>query len=108
MKINLYLAHETEKAFGFKKEQKASATEKTENLIWFPKSQAKLVSSEDPEGGFLAACVVDVADWLIEKNNLADCGEGKTEEKTKPKQNTPAVVAENNSQVEEEEDDVPF
>jgi hypothetical protein len=107
MKINLYLAHETEKAFGFKKEQKATATEKTENLIWFPKSQAKLVSSEDPDGGFLAACVVDVADWLIEKNNLADCGEGKTEEKTKPKQSKSAVVEEKNFEVEDD-DDIPF
>jgi hypothetical protein len=104
MKINLYLAHETEKAFGFKKEQKASATEKTENLIWFPKSQAKMVSSEDPEGGFLAACVVDVADWLVEKNGLKDCGESTT----KTTKNTPAAVVNNNSQVEEEEDDVPF
>ena len=102
MKINLYLAHETEKAFGFKKEQKASATEKTENLLWFPKSQVKMISSEDPEGGFLPACVVDVADWLVEKNGLKDCGESTT----KTAQNTPAAVVDN-SQIEEE-DDVPF
>lgn len=103
MKINLYLAHETEKAYGFKKEQKKNASEKTDNLIWFPKSQAKLITSEDAEDGLLPLCSVEVADWLIEKNELGDSSKNPKQEKAAPKKETQTTASQ-----EEEEDDVPF
>lgn len=106
MTINLYLAHETEKAYGFKKEQKKSASEKTDNLIWFPKSQAKLISSEDAEDGLLPLCSVEVADWLVEKNKLGESSEQPQKPKTAPKKEAQKVVVQD--EPEDDFDDVPF
>lgn len=106
MTINLYLAHETEKAYGFKKEQKKSASEKTDNLIWFPKSQAKLITSEDAEDGLLPLCSVEVADWLVEKNGLGEPKAEAPKQKTAPVKQVQKVVPQD--EPEDDYDDIPF
>ena len=100
MTIDLYLAHETEKAYGFKKEQRKTANEKTENLIWCPKSQVKMLKSEDSDEGFFPLCTIELADWIAEKNELVP-STNKTAKKTVA---TPAVQ----SYANDEDDDIPF
>jgi len=106
MTINLYLAHETEKAYGFKIAQKKSASEKTDNLIWFPKSQAKLITSEDAEDGLLPLCSVEVADWLVEKNGLGDPKAEAPKQKAAPTKQVQKVVPQD--EPEDDYDDIPF
>jgi hypothetical protein len=110
MTINLYLAHETEKAYGFKKEQKKSASEKTDNLIWFPKSQAKLITSEDSQDGLLPLCSVEVADWLIEKNELGDSKAEASKQKAAPAKEVRKLLPKDETEDHEGEeyDDIPF
>ena len=110
MTINLYLAHETEKAYGFKIAQKKSASEKTDNLIWFPKSQAKLITSEDAEDGLLPLCSVEVADWLVEKNGLGDPKAEAPKQKATPVKEARKLPPKDETEdyETEEYDDIPF
>ncbi len=105
MTIDLYLAHETEKAYGFKKEQRKTANEKTENLIWCPKSQVKMLKSEDSDEGFFPLCTIELADWIAEKNELAPSTKKASDKTVKKTVVTPAVQSYAN---DDEDDDIPF
>ena len=101
MKINLYLKHETEKAFCFQKQK-----EKTDEAIWLPKSQTKILSQEASEEGVPSFCSIEVENWLAEKNKL----QGETEEASKPKERESKEVAKDHGFFAEEydDDDIPF
>ena len=98
MLINLYLAITTEKAYGFTKEQRKEKNEKSENIIWLPKSQASVKTQDEPDEGFLPKCSVEIADWLAEKYEFKASTKGKTPEKK------------NEQKIQEDDfdDDIPF
>jgi hypothetical protein len=60
-RVRLWQVRQTEKAVLFKT---------PEREVWVPRSQIKHISRNPPGTGGLTECIVDVAEWFAEKENL--------------------------------------
>lgn len=66
-KVVLWQIGGTEKAYLFSTMPKG---DKTGHSIWLPRSQIKHISREGAKANEWPKCVVEMADWLIEKHEL--------------------------------------
>ncbi|MCB1134011.1 MAG: hypothetical protein KDN05_23025 [Verrucomicrobiae bacterium] len=69
----LYLAHGTDRALFFMRNQRASVHERAsrKNGLWLPKSQIRIVQQAPAQAWHWAECVVLMPQWLAKRHDLA-------------------------------------